>query len=125
MRLRENLEQALQNPERDIHLALQLQRLFEIVEQEEAVPNQIEEVLDEIEELPFDILFSQLEGWHSDNDFSEATDALDQLSELIDNAYERDWHSVATTLYHKRIKPKAGLSGHSPQVRYRLLIHIS
>jgi hypothetical protein len=115
MRLRENLEQALQNPERDIHLALQLQRLFEIVEQEEAVPNQIEEVLDEIEELPFDILFSQLEGWHSDNDFSEATDALDQLSELIDDAYERDWHSVATTLYHKRIKLKAGLSGHSPQ----------
>lgn len=115
MRLKENLEQAVNDPNKDIHLALRLQRLFELVDDEEGLPDQVTDTLDEIEELPLDALFGHLIEWHNENDFSAATEAIGRLSELIEECEQRDWHSVATTLSHERIRLKANLSGHNPQ----------
>jgi len=115
MRLKENLQQAIQDPDKDIHLALRLQRLFKLVEDEGGLPDRVTDTLGEIEELPLDALFGHLTEWQSENDFSDATEAIEQLSDLIEECQERDWHSVATALSHERSRLKANLSGHNPQ----------
>lgn len=115
MRLKENLEQAIRDPTDDIHLALRLQRLFETVEEEGTLPDRVTDTLSEIDELPLEDLFTHLTEWHDENNFTEATEALQQLSELIEEVRDRGWHSVATALSHERIRIKANLSGHSPQ----------
>lgn len=60
MRLKENLEQAVNDPNKDIHLALRLQRLFKLVEDEKSLPDQVTDTLDEIKELSLDALFGHL-----------------------------------------------------------------
>ena len=37
------------------------------------------------------------------------------MDDLIDDASDREWYEVIAELYHRQVKLKAGLSGHSPE----------
>ena len=108
-------EQAEQTGD-DGRLAIQLRRLFQAAEDDGGGYLQyLDDDLDEIEEWNLSDLSSTLEDWYTNRDFARAQTALDLLDELIDDADDRDWYQAAAQLHHRRIKLKAGLSGHDPK----------
>jgi hypothetical protein len=111
----DTFEQAEQTGD-DGRLAIQLRRLFQATEDDGGGYLQyLDDDLDEIEEWNLSDLCSTLEDWHTNRDFARAQTALDLLDELIDDADDRDWYQAAAQLHHRRIKLKAGLSGHNAE----------
>lgn len=112
-RLLDALDRARNNPEKDTHLALQLDRLFEAVENEEELS---EDVKLHLEEMAVDYLLPEivtnLTEWYHDSDFQAALDGLDGLEDGITNAEEHNWESVAAEYHYWRIKLRADLQGH-------------
>ena len=113
-RLLDALDRARNHPEKDTHLALQLDRLFEAVENEEELS---EDVKLHLEEMAGDYLLPEivtnLTEWYHDSDFQAALDGLDSLEDGITNAQEHNWESVAAEYHYWRIKLRADLKGHN------------
>ena len=112
-RLLDALDRARSNPESDIHLALQLSTLFESLENEEELS---EDVNLQLEEIEGDYLLSGIVAciteWYHDSDFQSALDCLDELETAITDAQGRNWDNVAAEYHHRRIKLRADLRGH-------------
>ena len=112
-RLLDALDRARNDPAKNSHLALQLNRLFDAVESEEDLSEDVALHLDEMEDdylLPE--IITNLTEWHHVNDFQAALDGLDDLEAGITNAEEHNWESVAAEYHHRRIKLRADLQGH-------------
>jgi hypothetical protein len=112
-RLLDALDRARSNPENNTHLALQLSRLFESVENEEELS---EDINIQLEEMEGDYLLSEIvahiTNWYHDSDFQSALDCLNELETAITDAEGRDWDNVAAEYHHRRIKLRADLRGH-------------
>lgn len=113
VRLLDALDRARADPGEDFHFALQLDRLFESVEDEEELSDETRLHLDEMDGeylLPDSV--DNLEDWYSDGTFQSARDALDQFEDAIADAEDRGWVNVAAQYQYRRIRLKAGLQGH-------------
>ncbi|WP_396613996.1 DUF4209 domain-containing protein (plasmid) [Haloferax sp. S1W] len=113
VRLLDALDRARADPGEDFHFALQLERLFESVENDEELSDEIRLHLDEMDGrylLPD--LVDKLEDWYSDSTFQSARDALDLFEDAITDAEDRGWVNVASQYQLQRIRLKAGLQGH-------------
>lgn len=113
VRLLDTLDRARADPGEDIHFALELDRLFESVEDEEELSNETRLHLDEMDgEYLLPDLVDNLEDWYSNGIFRSARDALDQLEEAISDAKDRGWVNLAAQYQYRRIRLKAGLQDH-------------
>lgn len=113
VRLLDALDRARADPGEDFHFALQLDRLFESVENEEELSDETWLHLDEMDgEYLLPDLVDKLEDWYSDSTFQSARDALDQFEDAIADAEDRGWVNVASQYQYRRIRLKAGLQGH-------------
>lgn len=113
VRLLDTLDRARGDPDEDFHFALQLDRLFESVEDGDDLSDETRLHLDEMDsEYLLPDLVDNLEDWYSHGTFQSARDALDQFEDAIADARDRGWVNVAAQYQHRRITLKAGLQGH-------------
>ena len=113
VRLFDIFDRARADPEEDIHFALELNRLFESVENEEELSDETRLHLDEMDgEYLLPDLVDNLKDWYSDDTFQSARDALDQLEDAISDAEDRGWLNVAAQYQYRRVRLKTGLQGH-------------
>ncbi|MDF9746298.1 DUF4209 domain-containing protein [Natrinema salsiterrestre] len=113
VRLLDALDRARADPGEDFHFALQLDRIFDSVENEEELSEETWLHLDEMAgEYLLPDLVDNLEDWYSDGTFQSARDALDQFEDAIADAEDRGWVNVTAQYQYRRIHLKAGLQGH-------------
>jgi len=107
------LDRARADSGEDSHFALQLDRLFESVEDEEELSDETRIHLGEMDgEYLLPDLVDNLEDWYSDSTFQSARDALDQFEDAIANAEDRGWVNVTAQYQYRKVRLKAGLQGH-------------
>ncbi|WP_458190862.1 DUF4209 domain-containing protein [Haladaptatus sp. NG-WS-4] len=112
-RLLDTLDRVRTDPDADIHFALELDQLFESVEDEEELSDETQLHLDEMNgEYLLPEIVDNLEDWYGDNTFQSARDALDQFEDAISDAEDRGWMNVVAQYQHHRIHLKARLQGH-------------
>lgn len=112
-RLLDSIDRAQSDPEKDIHFALELRRLFDSIERGENLREDTRLHLEEMEEeylLPD--LVEYLERWYGQEEFESAREAISLLENGINDAVDNDWLQVATQYHHRLISLKAGLGGH-------------
>lgn len=113
VRLLDALERARKDPEKESHLALQLDRLFDAVTSAEDMSEDTRLQLDEMEgDYLLPKLVDKLSARYKDNQFQSVLDGLDQLETAIAEAEQEDWLSVAAQYHYRRIQLRAGLQGH-------------
>lgn len=113
VRLLDALDRARADSGEDFHFALQLDRLFESVENEEELSDETRLHLDEMDgEYLLPDLVDNLEDWYSDGTFQSARDALNQFEDAIADAEDRGWVNIVSQCQYRRIRLKAGLQGH-------------
>jgi len=113
VRLLDTFDRVRSDPGEDIHFALQLDRLFQSVADQEELSDETWLHLDEMDdEYLLPSLVDNLENWYSDETFQSARDALNQFEEVISDAEEHGWVNVAAQYQYRRIRLKAGLQGH-------------
>lgn len=115
VRLFDTFDKAIADPSKDIHFALELDRLFESVEDEGKLSEDTRLHLDEMDgKYLLPELVDDLENWYNDSKFQYAVDALDLFEDGIADAKSRNWLNVTTQYQYRRIRLKAGLGGHNP-----------
>lgn len=113
VRLSDSFDRAQGNPEKDIHFALELGRLFDSMEQGEDLREDTRLHLEEMEgEYLLPDLVNHLEEWYGEEEFGSAQEALSLLEDGINDAVDNNWLRVATQYHHRLISLKAGLGGH-------------
>ncbi len=113
VRLLDAFDRARADSGEEFHFALQLDRLFESLENEEQISDDTSLHLDEMAgEYLLPDLVNNLQDWYCNDRFQSARDALDQLDSAITDAEGREWQNVASQYQYRRIRLKAGLQGH-------------
>jgi hypothetical protein len=113
VRLLDALDRAQADSGEDFHFALQLDRLFESVEDEEELSDETRLHLNEMAgEYLLPDLVDNLEDWYSEGTFQSARDALNQFEDVIADAEDCGWVNIASQYQYRRIRLKAGLQGH-------------
>lgn len=113
VRLLDAFDRAQRDPDKEGHIAIQLDRLFDTIKDSEELSDDVLLHLAEMEDeylLP-DIVENILK-WYRENTFSAVRDALNQLETAIAEAEDDEWQSVAAQYHYRRIQLRAGLDGH-------------
>ncbi|QLH83000.1 DUF4209 domain-containing protein [Halosimplex pelagicum] len=114
VRLLDAFERAQHDPEKEGHVAVQLDRLFDSIKDSGELSDDIQLHLEELEgESLLPDIVSNVCDWYSENSFSAAREALSQLETAIAEAEEDGWLSVAAQYHYWRIDLRAGLDGHN------------
>ncbi|MUW13361.1 DUF4209 domain-containing protein [Halorubrum sp. CBA1125] len=114
VRLLDTFDRVRADPGEDVHFALQLDRLFQSVVDQEELSDETRIHLDEMDdEYLLPSLVDNLEDWYSDETFQSARDALNRFEDAIADAEEHGWMNVAAQYQYSRIRLKSGLQGHN------------
>ena len=112
VRLLDSLELARNDPQREVHLALEISRLFDQVSGgalDEDTQIQVEQMEDD---SALATIIRYLEDWYSDQDYKAAREALSLFDDAITDTVQNGWFSVAAVYYSRLILLKLGLAGH-------------
>lgn len=113
VRLLDTLDNARRDPDKEIHFAFELDRLFESVENDEDLSQDVRLHLDEmVGDYILPEIVDNLIDWYSNGDFQSALDGLDLLETAISDAEHDGWFNVATQYHYRRVRLRAGLQGH-------------
>ena len=113
VRLVDAFERAQHEPEKERHVAVQLDRLFDSIKDTGELSDDIQLHLAELEgEFLLPDIVSNVCDWYSEHTFSAVREALSQLETAIAEAEEDGWLSVAAQYHYLRIDLRAGLDGH-------------
>jgi len=119
-RLQHSLNNARGNPEKDFHLAFELNRIFEEIERTGEINKDTKIELREIEDdFSMSEIYMYVEHWYSDRDFQAVRSVQPLLQDGITYALNNDWHNVAAEYHYQLIYLQSNLSGHDADTEIR------
>ncbi|RJT04894.1 DUF4209 domain-containing protein [Halococcus sp. IIIV-5B] len=112
-RLQHSLDNARNNPEKDFHLALELDRIFSELEQGEEINEDIDEEIAQIDDnINIFEIYNLVRKWRIDGEFQAVQDVLPLLQDGIDQALSDEWYNIVAEYHYLTINLKYGMSGH-------------